>query len=266
MPKINHPKITKGQAIACLLRLYRNEPAFMKELKQLRQPYLEILKELAKAWIIFWAKCGGVLTPDEFQEFSMDYLEGKEQFAKLPPEFAGYINQIQQKGNKLQPYADKLAELAPRWELKAPWAVPMLILFDMADILRESGIPEEIDIPIELFDFLYPFQPVLPPLEIKVSSLAFVFYDKREIMSQVSKKLDDYEANLKKEGLKERPSAIKNHARWWFEHYIHHKKFDEIAQMECYTPGGSLISYAKNVATAVRRFSRLIGISPETLK
>jgi len=266
MPKISHPKITKGQAIAYLLRLYRNEPAFMKELKQLRQPYLEMVKELAKAWIIFGAKCREVLTPDEFQEFSMDYLEGNEQFAKLPPEFVGYINQIRQKENKVQPYADKLAELAPRWKLKAPWAVPMLILFDMADILREWGMPEEIDVPIELFDFLYPFQPVLRPLEIKVSSLAFVFYDKREIMSQISKKIDDYEANLKKEGLKERPSAIKNHAGWWFEHYIHRKKFDEIAQMECYTPGGSLISYARNVGTAVRRFSRLIGISPETLK
>jgi len=97
MPKLSHPKIIKGQAIAYLLRLYRNEPAFMKELKQLRQSYLEIVKELAKAWVIFGAKCVGTLTPDEFQEFGMDYLEGNEQFAKLPPEFAGYINQIWQK-------------------------------------------------------------------------------------------------------------------------------------------------------------------------
>ncbi|MCD6230325.1 MAG: hypothetical protein J7J88_00335 [Dehalococcoidia bacterium] len=266
MPKLSHPKITKGQAIAYLLRLYRNEPAFMEELKQLREPYLEMVKELTKAWIIFGVRCAEVLTPNEFQEFRMDYLEGNEQFAKLPSEFVDYINQIRQKESKAQPYAGKLAELALRWKLKAPWAVPVLILFDMADILGELGLPEEIDIPIELFDFLYPFQPVLRPLEIKVSSLAFVFYDKREIMSQISKKLDDYETNLKKEGLKERPSAVKNHARWWFEHYVHRKKFDEIAQMECYAPGGSLISYAKNVATAVRRFSRLIDISPEVLK
>jgi len=266
MPKLSHPKIIKGQAIAYLLRFYRNDTAFMKELKQLRQPYLEIVEEVAKAWMIFGGKCAEVLTPNEFQEFSIGYLEGNEQFAKLPPEFTGYINQIRQKEDKLQPYADKLAELAPRWKLKAPWAVPMLIFFDMADILREAGMPEEIDIPIELFDFLYPFQPVLRPLEIKVSSLAFIFYDKREIMSQVSKKIDEYEANLKKEGLRERPSAVKNHAKWWFEHYVHNKTYDEIAQKEGYTPGGSLISYARNVGTAVRRFSRLIGISLETLK
>ncbi len=266
MPKLSHPKIMEGQAAACLVRLYRNDTAFMKELKQLRQPYLEIVEEVAKAWMIFWGKCAEVLTPNEFQEFSIGYLEGNEQFAKLPPEFTGYINQIRQKEDKLQPYADKLAELAPRWKLKAPWAVPMLIFFDMADILTESGVPAEVDIPLELFDFLYPFLPPSPPLEIKVPSWAFVFYDKRQIMSEIGRKLTGHGNKLKGEGLQERPSAMEKHAKWWFEHYVHNKTYDEIAQMETYTPDGSLISYRRNVGTAVRRFSRLVGISLQTLK
>jgi hypothetical protein len=261
MPRISHPKITKGQAIACLLHLYRNEPAFMKELKQLRQPYLEILKELAEAWIIFWAKCAWVLRPDEFQKFSMDYLEGNEQFAKLPPEFTGYINQVQQKGNKLQPYADKLAELAPKWKLKAPWAVPMLIFFDMADILREFGMPAEFDIPLESLDFLYPFPPPSPALEIKVSSWAFVFYDKRQIMSQIGRKLTEYGNKLKGEGLTERPSAMEKHARWWFDHYVHKKSFETLADMEVRGESSIAVVYASTIGKAVRKFSKLIGIA-----
>ena len=263
MPKLTEPRILKGQAVACLLSLYRNDPAFMKELKRLRQPYLGIIEEFAKGWVIFGAKCAELLTPPEFQKFMMDYMAGNEQFEKLPPELAGYINQV---WNELQPYADKLAELASGWKLRAPWAAPMLILLDVIDILREYGMPEEADIPLELPDFLYPFPPPSPPLEIRVSSRAFMLYDKREIMKQIGRRLAIYEGKLKEIGLRERPSAMENHARWWFEHYVHKKTYDEIAQMETRTPGGSLISYARNVGTAVRRFSKLVGISPKTLE
>ena len=263
MPKLTEPRILKGQAVACLLNLYRNDPAFMKELKRLRQPYLGTIEEFAKGWVIFGAKCAELLTPPEFQKFMMDYMVGNEQVTKPPPELAGYINQV---WNELQPYADKLTELAAGWKLKAPWAVPMLIFFDIADILRESGMPEEVDIPLELFDSLYPFPPPSPPLEIRVSSWALIFYDKQEIMKQIGRRLAIYEGKLKETGLRERPSAMEKHARWWFEHYVHKKPYDEIAQMETYTPGGSLISYARNIGTAVRRFSRLVGISPKTLQ
>ena len=266
MPKLSHLKITKGQAMMCLLGFYRNDLVFMKELKELRQPYLEMIKEIAIDWWAFGVKCVGVLPHREFQELMITCLEGKEQSARLPYDLDDHLSRVQQKGNELGSYGDELTALAYRWKLRTPLAVPMLVLLDMVDILTESCIPERIDVPIESFDLLYPFQPVLPPLKIEVSSLAFVFYNRKEIISQVSKKLDDYEANLKERGMKERPSALNNHAKWWFEHYVQHKKFDDIAQMECHTPDGSLISYARNVATATRKFSKLIGISPETLK
>lgn len=66
MPRLGDPKIIKGQAIAYLLGYYRNEPAFMKELEQLRQPYLEILQKIAVEWTTFWAKCAKELSPREF--------------------------------------------------------------------------------------------------------------------------------------------------------------------------------------------------------
>jgi hypothetical protein len=62
-------------------------------------------------------------------------------------------------------------------------------------------------------------------------------------------------------GIKEYPSRIAHHARWWFEHYVNGRTYEEIADMEVKTPGGSLISYAKNVGIAVNKFSKLIGIN-----
>lgn len=258
MPKLSHPTITKGQAIAYLLRFYRNDATFMKELKQLRQPYLEALNIYGKAWLAFGASCAKILQPCEFQAFVTDYLQGKE----LPPVIADYLSLLQQKGDILGPYADKLAGLASKWKLRAPWAVHMLFLLDVVDILLKFGIPEEINIPLEFLEFLYPFPPPSPALELKIPSYAFIFYDKQEIITQISLKLHQYQAILKTKGLRERPSRLEKYALWWFEHYIQGKKYDEIAQMECYSPNGSLISYAKNVGTAVRKFSRLIGIEP----
>jgi len=263
MPKLTEPRILKGQAIACLLRLYRNDPDFMKELKRLRQPYLKGIKEVAKGWVIFGAKCAELLTPPEFQKFMMDYMVGNEQFEKLPPELAGYINQV---WNELQPYADKLARLASGWKLKASWAAPMLIFFDMADILREAGMPEEVDIPLELFDSLYPFPPPYPPLEIRVSSWALILYDKQEIMKQIGRRLAIYEDKFKKTGLKERPSAMEKHAWWWFEHYVHNKSFETLADMEVSGESAIPTTYASTIGKAVRKFSRLIEIDPKALK
>lgn len=85
-------------------------------------------------------------------------------------------------------------------------------------------------------------------------------------MKQIGRRLAIYEDELKEMGLRERPSALEKHAWWWFQRYVRNKTYDEIAQMEAYTPAGSLISYRRNVGTAVRRFSRLAGISSQTLK
>jgi len=259
MPRLGHPKIVKGQAIACLVRLYRHEPAFIRELRQLRQAYLQILREIAKEWKTFWAKCPEVLLPHEFHEFLMDYANGNEQRTKLPSGLADYIDRIQQKQNELQPYADELAQLACKWKLRAPWAVPMLVWFDIAEILIESGMPTELNIPIELLDFLHPFPPPLPPLEIRVSSLAFVFYDRRQIMSQISDRLTKYEKQLKGEGLRERPSALEKHARWWFEHYVHNKTYNQLAEeYPEYPPQRA--NRQESIKRAVSNFSRRLGI------
>jgi hypothetical protein len=128
------------------------------------------------------------------------------------------------------------------------------------------GMPDAIDVPLEQLDLLYPWPPPISPLEIRVSSWAFVLYGRKQIQVEIARKLKEYEARLKALGLTEYPSSLGKHARWWFEHFVHGKGYDDIAQEEIYTSGGSLVSYARNVGDAVREFSRLVGIDTTNLK
>jgi len=266
MPRLSYPHITRGQAIACLIRVYRDDYDFAREQRHLRQPYVQLLSELTSAWLTFGAACRGVLTPKKFHEFSANYFLKRDKPIELPKPLADCLSWVEQKQHELQPYIENLAKLAYNWKLRAPWAVTVLLLFDMTEICHKLGIPEEVEIPVGFLDYIYPFPPPAPPLEITVSAWAFILYRREEILSQINDKLRGYEEQLKAKRLKERPSRMERHAQWWFEHYVHGKAYDEIAQMETCTPGGSLISYARNVGIAIRNFSKLIGIEVKDLK
>lgn len=257
MPKLSYPKITKGDAKTALLKIYRKEPDFMTELEKIRQPYLAILSKFAKDAFAFFN--GGTMSPAEYYQAVIDYNKGESQKDPLPAEQFGYLSQ-------LQPYFDGLSGLAYKWKLRAPWGDMALFWLDLIEVLGAQWVFKEQDIPLENLDLLYPWSPPLPPLEIKIPAWAIILFGREPVQAEVTKKLQKYESEIKDKGLREYPSALDKHARWWFEHYIHHKTYDEIAQDEAYTPAGSLISYAKNVGTAVRKFSRLIGIDPKVLK
>lgn len=265
MPRLSYPHITKGQAIACLIGVYRKDRTFMRELRHLREPYFQTLRDLTVAWLRFGMECGGVLTPKEFQEFSADYFLKGDGPVEFPKPLADSLSRLEQKQHELQPYIESLTKLAYNWKLRAPWAVPVLLLFDMTEICHKLGIPEEVQIPVGFLDYIYPFPPPAPPLGIRVSAWAFVLYTKRQIFRQIGNKLTEYEKQLKDKGLKERPSAMERHAQWWFEHFVHKRKYGEIVEEEVYTLG-SYISYPKNVGVAVRNFSKLIGIEVKDLK
>lgn len=257
MPKLSYPKITKGDAITALLKIYRKEPDFMKELDEIRRPYAAILSKFAKDAFAFFNN--GTMSPAEYYQAVIDFNKGESQKDPFPAEKFGYLSQ-------LQTYLDGLSRLADKWKLRAPWAVIALSLFDLIDLLKAQGLPDEIDIPLENLESIYPWAPPFSPLEIKIPAWAVILSGRQAVQAEVNRKLQEYESEIKDKGLGEYPSALNIHARWWFKHYIHHKTYDEIAQDEAYTPGGSLISYAKNVRTAVTKFSRLIGADPKVLK
>lgn len=93
---------------------------------------------------------------------------------------------------------------------------------------------------------------------------SFVTGARRKILDQLRDLLVHYETRLKLASAREFPNSLKSHAKWWFQHYVQHKTYDEIAHLEVYTSGGKLVSYAKNVGVAVRKFSKLVNINPKT--
>lgn len=64
MPKLSFPKITKGNAITALLKLYRQESDFMKELNEIREPYMHILKRFVKDSLMYFKE--HKLSPTEY--------------------------------------------------------------------------------------------------------------------------------------------------------------------------------------------------------
>ena len=263
MPKLTIDQRTKGKAVAALLKLYKAEPGFANELKELRATYLPVLTQWLKIGIPNWIQMKKTLTKEEFsitrdffltenQTISDSLADKLEPFLSIPdPHLA----------SQLDAYVKSLTDLAYRWRLKAPWAGQVLLL-DHIQYMTINKMPEDVknaEMPIEILEPFLPSAP-LPPLKFEVNAYELMFSGRQEIRNKFAKALADYEDKLKSLGWQELPNAIENHARWWFEHYVHHKTYDEIAQLEIHTPGGSLISYARNVGTAVRNFARLIGI------
>ncbi len=258
MPKLSHPIITKGHAIAALLNLYRKDREFLGELGKIRSPYLDLITQCALDSFDSGRKSG--LSPTEYFETAMEHAKNVQQGHPFFPKTSLYAA-------LLQPYGDALNKLAYRWKLRAPWSVPMLFIYDMFDVLRSMDLTsDEIDLPLEAYANLYPWSAPLPPLEIKVPAWAIVLHGRKQVLVEVSRKLQQYEKEIRATGLREHPSSLHTHAKWWFEHFVRGKKYDDIAQEEIRTPDGSLIAYARNVGEAVRKFSRLIGIDVKNLK
>lgn len=271
MPRLSHPRLIKGEAVACLLELYWSHPDFTREVQRLRQPYIELLSELAIEQVRFWLDCRQALPAEDYKkvldEYYYQYALKRGRAPDFPANLSCRLEEIEQRAQKLQPYLDSLSELAYKWKLRARWAVYALLQYDLIHMASELfKVPKEIEVPLDAFDDWQPWPPPTPPLLIKISSLAYVYLSREQIIKQIAKQVREHEARVKDTGLRERPSSLQKHAKWWFEHYICGIHYDEIAQKETYTPGGSLISYARNVGNAVRKFSKLIGINPKVLK
>jgi len=246
MPKLSYPKITKGDAITALLKLYRKEPDFMTELGKIRQPYMTILSKFAQDAFTFFSN--GKMSPAEYYQAAIDYNKGKRKKDPFPAEQFGYLSQ-------LQPYFDSLNELAYKWKLRAPWAVIALSHFDLIDLLKKAqGLPDEIDIPLESLESIYPWAPPVPPLEIKIPAWAIILFGREPVQAEVTKKLQKYESEIKDKGLSEYPSSLNMHAQWWFEHYVHKKNY---VQLEDEYPSAN----KESIKRAVWKFTKLLGIN-----
>ena len=92
MPRLHFPKVTKGNAITVLLRLYRQEPDFMEELEEVGQPYVEILSKFAKDGITFFSEHN--LSPGQYAKAVMDYHAGNSEWDPFPAGKFQYMSQL----------------------------------------------------------------------------------------------------------------------------------------------------------------------------
>ena len=269
MPRLSDPRITKAHAISFLLDFYFDEEAFVAQLGEIHLRNLKLLAEWAVGFAKAITKCSETMTADEYLGIVRDIF-GSAAAGKgipdLPANFAPQFEEFSRIVIESGSYFEELEHLAFEWKLRAPWAGPILHYRWLHGFYTYSGLPQTVELSLEQLDLPYPWPPPLPPLEIKVPAWAFVFYSRRDIQAEIAGKLESYEDRLKAMGLRRKPNALQKHARWWFEHFVHRKKYDDIAQEESYTPDGSVISYAVNVGAAVRGFSRLIGIDTKSIR
>lgn len=244
MPRLNYPKITKGDAIAALLKQYSKEPQFMKEWAAIREPYVHILARFAEDTLMFFKQ--GNITPAEYYQDLINYYKNEGKEDPFPADKFGYLSE-------LQPYFDNLGELANKWKLKAPWAITTLFTSDLINLLKHSSLPNEIDIPIEDLELIYPWETPLPPLKLKVSAWAIILGGRQDVQNEINKKLWEYESEIKAKGIHEYPSALEKHAKWWFEHYVHNKTYPELEQKY---PQVS----RESIKRVVWKFSKLLNI------
>lgn len=149
-------------------------------------------------------------------------------------------------------YVKLLTDLAHKWQLRAPWAGPVLLSNHILDMLPEDA--RHAEIPIEAFEPIFPSAPH-QPLKFEVNAYELMYSGRQEIQDRFAKALANYEDELKSLGWQELPSAIERHAHWWFEHYVHRKTYLELEQEEQELRVGR-----ESIKRAVWKFSKLLGI------
>jgi len=256
MARLTDSRITKGLAAGYLIRLYLSEPDFVAELEELRAGYLDPLTELMVKEVGFLVGCRAAMGADEYQSTIRDLYTSYAavpSISGLPVSLLNQLEDLRQLHLELRPYFRGLEQLASKWKLTAPWAGPMLHLHHVHDCLKGIVTSDDIDVPLEQLDLLYPWPPPLPPLEIKVPASAFFLYGRKHIQIEIARRLEIYESELRATGLRHRPSAIEDHAQWWFERRVKGKPYQEIVER---FPD----VYEDTIKRKVWEFSRLLGI------
>lgn len=256
MPKLTIPERTYGKAIGCLIDLYKKEPGFIEELQKIRSVYEPAVIKWLDSSVPQWRRLQVELMQakdrqDDSTTLSDANIELSKKLSYSVRRFYGGWNVT----SELIDYEKELHDLAYRWHLKAKWSGVVLILSHINDVvgIMSEGDETTIEMPVEVIEPMLD-KPPLPPLIFKVTAYELMYSNQGEIVREFANKLSDYEKELKSLGWTELPSAIKTHASWWFEHYVHGKPYEEIAAEH------SVEVTENSVRQAVFRFRKLLGI------
>jgi hypothetical protein len=92
MPRLSHPKITKGHAVDALLNLYRNDREFAQELDEIRDPYLDLIIQCAIDFFDYGRKSR--LSPKEYFEAVIEHATSGEGEHSFLPKTSIYAVQL----------------------------------------------------------------------------------------------------------------------------------------------------------------------------
>ena len=254
MPKLTIKQRTYGKAVAALLKLYKSEPDFIRELEKLHKTYSKVFEQWLKLAIPNWIKMRENLTQKEFSAVKDYFLTvDKTISASLAKKVDPFLSMEDPNlADQMNAYVKSLSDLAYRWQLRAPWAGSVLLTDHVLNMLPEDV--KKTEIPVEVLEPLLPSAP-LQPLKFEVNAYELMYSGRQEIRDRFVKALADYEKELKSLGWQELPSAIEKHAYWWFEHYVHHKKYPELEQEE-----QELRVVCEGIKKAVWRFSKVLSL------
>jgi hypothetical protein len=272
MPRLLPPEWIKLIARNHLLLLYEKEHQFVHEWHDIKRPFTPLIEQMGIVSALIDAEeLSALLAPsDLFASFL--YLQKIRDYTNsLPGIIDLNLNELQESYSSLQdrlaPYVLRLNELAYRWNLRASWAGEELMCEDVDEIKKEifdaAGASALRKLPDLQIQRLFDQEEGLLPSDIWPINIVSLYLagGRRGFVKQFNEKLIEFEKRLKDSGIKEPPSALRRHARWWFDHYVHNVKFYDIANEIAQTDrkGGPQI---ENVRKAVIKFSKTTDIEP----
>ena len=121
MPKLTIKQRTYGKAVAALLKLYKSEPGFMRELEELRMTHLPVLEQWLKLAVPNWIQMREKLTQEEFRAVKDYFLTVNQTISASLANKVGPFLSITDPNlaEQLDKYLKSLVGLANRWQLRA---------------------------------------------------------------------------------------------------------------------------------------------------
>lgn len=241
MPRLSDTLNDRVRGTIALVRLYREYPSFEKELNDVCKPYHSLFRQFALEYLDSH-KDAIDLEDDDYQSLVSDLKE----------KIGGQIADIAQ----IRALFHALDELAYHWKLTVPMSGWFLFLSRVTDEIQFMGIK------MRTTPSFHPYLSVdIPSLELGViHAWRMTEMSKTELIGLIGNSISKYTDNLKKQGLKVRPSKLEKHAYWWFQHNVKKKNWkilaDEEAQLD--KEGGP---NPENIRKAVTRFAKIICIN-----
>jgi len=240
MPKLSDPLNNRIRGTVILVRLYREDPLFEKELESVCQPYLSFI-QLGTLELLNRLKDAIDMGEDDYRTL-INTLEEK-------------IGGQTTTATDIQSCYHDLEKLAHQWNFTAPWSGWFLFVSRVIDEVQHLGVN---------FKTTSSFHPHIstdmPPLKFQnIPAWRVMDMGKTELMALIGSSISEYIYMLKKKGLKERPSKLEKHACWWFQYHVKEKNWKAITNEEALIDerGGP---NPDNIQKAVKKFSKIIGI------